>query len=1010
MHLGISLLARWLNTLLPPIFHSLVVLPVILLLAGTLAAQSDSENKRVAAERLFREGLQLRIEGSKASLQQAIQKFAEAQPLFHVLNEGSNEALTLLAIGFIHNTLGERQEALAFFNQALPIFHAVGDRFNEALTLTNIGAVHNDLGEKQKAIDYHALALAHMQAIGNKGGEAIALNNMGAANNDLGKRRDALELFAKALPLMRAVGDGGGEAATLHNIGAVNADLGQWQQALDSYNEALPLFHAIGDRAGEAATLTDIGGVYDDLGEQHKALNFFSQALLLMDEAGDRAGHATTLTAIGKIRNFLGQWQEALQYYNQALDLSRAVGDVTGEATTLTNIGRVYSDLGEKQKALDYYGQALPLRRSVKDRQGEASTLNNIGATYSDLEEHLKAITYYDQALLLQRAVEDHAGEARTLNNIAHSEQKIGKLADALANLETSISILGSLRTKIVSKALRSSYFASVHDYFEFYIDLLMRLHKQDPAAGYASKALQANEAARTFAARTASRGRRRHPPRGETEPGGTRSSLQMRLNAGAQRQMQLLSGPHTEPQAASIAQEIENLTIELQQVEAQIRETSPQYAALTQPRPLSLQEIQTQVLDPDSLLLEYSLGTNRSYLWAVTPISLTTYELSDRDEIEASAKRLYHLLNARNEPVKGETQTQRATRLAQADKEIPAAAAGLSQMVLAPVAQLLGKKRLIIVADGVLQFIPFAVLPVQPLGGSAEQPLIVEHEIVSLPSASTLSVIRAEVAVRKPAPKGIAALADPVFMVSDVRVKGNGEAPNKNRATPKKEPPLPSNATNVKELQLVEASTDTGLTSAGLYVPRLSGSREEAKAIVAMGLRSESRLALDFEASRAVATSAELSQYRYVHFSTHGLLNSVHPELSGIVLSLVNERGEAQDGFLRAHEIFNLKLPAELVVLSACQTGIGQSIRGEGLMSLTRGFMYAGAPRIVVSLWSVSESGTTELMVRFYRDMLKKGLRPAAALRAAQISLMKEKRWSPPFYWAPFILEGEWR
>jgi CHAT domain-containing protein len=171
-----------------------------------------------------------------------------------------------------------------------------------------------------------------------------------------------------------------------------------------------------------------------------------------------------------------------------------------------------------------------------------------------------------------------------------------------------------------------------------------------------------------------------------------------------------------------------------------------------------------------------------------------------------------------------------------------------------------------------------------------------------------------------------------------------------------------------------------------------------------------EGRLALDFAASRDTATSAELGQYRYVHFSTHGLLNSVHPELSGLVLSLVNERGESQDGFLRAHEIFNLKLSPEVAVLSACQTGMGNNIRGEGLVSLTRGFMYAGAPRVIVSLWGVSDLGTTELMVRFYHGMLKEGMRPAAALRAAQVSLINDKRWASPYYWAPFTVHGEWR
>ena len=147
------------------------------------------------------------------------------------------------------------------------------------------------------------------------------------------------------------------------------------------------------------------------------------------------------------------------------------------------------------------------------------------------------------------------------------------------------------------------------------------------------------------------------------------------------------------------------------------------------------------------------------------------------------------------------------------------------------------------------------------------------------------------------------------------------------------------------------------------------------------------------------------------MHFATHGLLNSIHPELSGVVLSLVNKRGEAQDGFLRLNEIYSLKLPVELVVLSACQTGLGKEIRGEGLVGLTRGFMYAGSPRVMASLWKVDDKATSELMKSFYQGMLgSRHLSPAGALRAAQIEMLKQKRWQSPFYWAAFGLQGEWR
>ena len=167
---------------------------------------------------------------------------------------------------------------------------------------------------------------------------------------------------------------------------------------------------------------------------------------------------------------------------------------------------------------------------------------------------------------------------------------------------------------------------------------------------------------------------------------------------------------------------------------------------------------------------------------------------------------------------------------------------------------------------------------------------------------------------------------------------------------------------------------------------------------------------ALDFEANRATAMSDQLSQYRYVHFATHGLADSERPELSTIVLSLYDEQGRPQDGFLRAHEVYNLNLPAEMVTLSACETGLGKLTKGEGLVSLTRGFMYAGAARVVVSLWSVNDRATAELMTKFYRRVLIEGERPASALRSAQVEMWRDKRWGAPYYWAAFTLQGEWR
>ncbi|HEY8461988.1 MAG TPA: CHAT domain-containing protein, partial [Blastocatellia bacterium] len=223
--------------------------------------------------------------------------------------------------------------------------------------------------------------------------------------------------------------------------------------------------------------------------------------------------------------------------------------------------------------------------------------------------------------------------------------------------------------------------------------------------------------------------------------------------------------------------------------------------------------------------------------------------------------------------------------------------------------------------------------------------------------------------------------------------------------ASPRTARPGPLNET--KNRLLVET---TGAAPGELRISRLPFTGLEAERILSLAPAGAGMKALAFKANRAAVTSGRLSQYRYVHFATHGLADSERPELSTIVLSLYDERGRPQDGFLRAHEVYNLDLPAELVTLSACETGLGKLTRGEGLVSLTRGFMYAGAARVAVSLWSVNDRATAELMTKFYRRMLANGERPAAALRAAQVEMWRDKRWESPYYWAAFILQGEWR
>ncbi len=537
------------------------------------------------------------------------------------------------------------------------------------------------------------------------------------------------------------------------NIGASYQGLGETQTALDHYNQALPILRAVGEGRGEATTLTNIGVIYNSHGEKQKALDYYNQALPILRAVGDRRGEALTFNRIGSVYHSLGEMQKALDYHNQALPILRSTSSRQEEGVTFDYIGKVYDSLGEKQKALDYYNQALPIFRAVGHQRGEAITLNNIGKVYYSLGEMQKAHNSHAQSLLLSRALLDINIEAKGLYEMARVKLNQGDFIQARSNVEAALHIVESLRTKVASPELRVSYFASVQDYYDFYIDLLMRLHLLEPKQGYDGLALQAGERAR---ARTLlemlTEGRADIRQGVDIALLEREQSLQRLLDAKAERQTRLLSGKHTEQKAAELKKELEQLLTQYQEVQSLIRAGSPRYAALTQPQPLTLKQIQQDVLDSDTLLLEYALGDERSYLWAITSDSIASFTLPKREEVQRAAQRVYDLLTARNRREQGVSAAQREARVKQAEADYNQAAAELSRMILGPVARQLTKKRLLVVADGALNYIPFAALP-SPAAQDRQRLLIADHEIISLPSASSMAVLRKELAGRKAAP-----------------------------------------------------------------------------------------------------------------------------------------------------------------------------------------------------------------------------------------------------------------
>lgn len=992
---------------------------------------------RIAAERAFAEGERLRTQWQAESSRLAIEKYETALELWGAAGERREQALTLIIIGDLWQSLGESPKALNYYERARSISQSMGDQGGDGEALNGIAYISLSSGANQEALEHFDRARSLCRDAGNRAGEAQALNNLGEAYYALGNLPESLKYYEQSLAIWRDLNDRQGQALALLNRGYTYSDLSETAKALDSYNEGLLLWRAVKNRWGEAHTLTAIGHLKSKLGEKQEALLMYGEARKLFRPMGDRVGEAFVLNGMGYVYDQLGEMERAFESYGEALELFRAANYPNGEAGSLEKLGMiyylkgdypraleyvqksfslfhrlgdrrmepyplkglgmVYEALGERAKALKSYNRALRLIRVGSDRREEPYVLSGIARALEKLGERRKALAHYNQALPLNRSTGDLFGEASTLYNISRLQRDQGNLAEARLQIKAALEIAESLRLNVASQNLRTSYFAAAHQYYELYVDVLMQLHKAHPDGHFVAAALEASELARarslleTLKDAYADVRQGVDPTLLEQE-----QSLQQEINNKAERQTLLLANGRAR-EAEEAARELDKLSGEYAEVRSRIKASSPHYAVLMEPRPLSLGEIQRQVLDDGSLLLEYSLGDERSYVWAVSSTGIAGYELPKREDVEGAARGLYELIIA-HQPRPDESYEQYQARVTEADGKYWQQAAALSQMLLGPVAEHLGDKRLLIVADGALQYVPFRALTVPTPPGTAEPiPLGFQHEIINQPSMSSLAALRGEMTRRARPPKLVAVLADPVFERDDSRLQTTG---GEELAAL-----LPNESAEVGH-----ALRDFSFKNSRGGISRLASSLDEAEAIMEAVPDGSGFKAVGFDASRETLNRIDLSQYRIVHFATHGILNNDHPELSGIVLSLLDEQGRPQNGFLRLHDIYNMNLPVDLVVLSACNTGLGKDVRGEGFIGLTRGFMYAGASSVLASLWKVEDAATAELMKHFYDALLKEGLPPAAALRKAQKAMWEQKRWRSPYYWAGFVLQGEYK
>lgn len=898
---------------------------------GDLGAADGA--RLVEAERLTTQAKQLFARGVRNSLLEALACLSVARPLWNASNQPSLELATVAGTGDAFYLLSEYAKAEAAYTEAL--------------------------GMSRRQVDRRT--------------EVEVMNNLAMVEWPLGKIPDALRHLEQALTGWRELKHRYGEASSLSNRGILLKEIGEFDEARQHYQRARAIFRSLRNVRGEALAINNTAMALDALGKPAEALTSLRQATTLFRRVGDRLAEGRALLLEGRIRLGMGRRQTARSRLQQGLPLVRAAGDKLAEADGLHTLGRVLAADGDHAGARAEFERALTLHRDIGSRRGEADDLHDTAVSLLATGDCATARDLLSQGLDVRRATGLRRPEADTLFWLAKAERACGDLAAAQTHLEGALALTEQLRSGVIEQDLRTSYLTTNLTYYSTYVDVLVARHRSSPGEGFDRLAFSATEQAR--AREAVERLKERWATDGAVGDPSLRArerDLRAQVNYWSWQVWQQADRSGKPDQIDALRASLARVMAERSDAEAQLHRSDPRFAALTQVEPVEVATVQRELLDDQTVLLEYMLGDERSYVWVVTSDSVATADLPPRADIERRALGFYRFLSApRDQPP-----TADALASGSADARY------LARVLLGPAASVLTRRRVLVVPDGALNYIPFGAL-VDPQRGT---PLTAEHEVVAAPS-SGLALMLQRQAQRSEAPKALAVLADPVFDVTDPRVRVDPAV----TSAPAARGPAP------------------GIPSRRLS--RLPFSRDEAERILRL-VPANSRLqALNFDANRATAVSANLAQYRIVHFATHAIQDDEHPELSGIVLSLVGANGRPQDGFLRIHDLYGLHLRADLVVLSACETGIGRQTGREGLASLARGFFFAGATRVMSSLWKVDDEATARLMELFYKALLNDPRQePAAALRAAQNEMQHQKRWADPHYWSGFVLQGSGR
>lgn len=911
---------------------------------------------------------------------QALAMFDKALPLFEKANDPLGQGNVYRARGALAYKTVDFPQAWALFEKARACYEKAKDVMGQGFAWLQMARIAHQRGDNAQALELCSKALPFFEKAKIPLGQGqvnlvrgLVLNRMGENSRAVEAYRDALRFFRSANSLL--------DQGTIHNfLGDIYARMGNFAQALAAYEEAVPLLEKCG-------SLGDLGGIYSSIGIVHHLAGDFTTAQAMFEKAiscYEKINHPLGLGSVymlqGDIHRRKGDLDQALRMYEKALPLFGNGSSPVSEAEAYEGLGAIYAQRGDEARARALFEKALPLYDQVNSASGRGHVCLGLGGLDLRRGRSAQALARYEQALACFRQCEDPQTQATALAGVAQAQARAGRNGPALTGYEESLDLLERIRRRTGLEELKLSFMELVLEQYENAAGFMLE-------KGFGENAFRTAERmkARLFLDRLAE-GLVDLEKGVDPESRKTRDDLEAKLGALRKQLQELTSTKLTEEERArrtrGLSEEIGAAEKALSEVKARIRLHNPLYASVEYPEAPSSAELRERVLREGEVLLEYFLTKKEAWCFVLSRRTFDVVKLPGTPtEIGLAVAELVDWAAADGRGGSGARPAP--ARTAPAGRP-GSPAERLADILVTPLGKRIAGLSLIIVPDGALARLPFEMLSVRTGRGRALLARL--HPVRYAQSAAVLTFYRTKYR-RAGASDRFAGFGDPVY---------DHESYAARRA---------ERGVTVTGGGLTGGQARRGMERAGVTLARLPGTGEEVKAIGTLFDRMQKGETsfLRLEASEEQAKRADLSGYGYLHFAAHGLLDD---DYQAIALSQVP--GASEDGFLGLSEIMNLQWDARVVVLSACETGLGKVRRGEGVTGLTRAVMYAGSPAAVVSLWSVSDEGTKELMTRFYGAMLGKRLPPADALRQAKLEMAASEEWRSPYYWAAFVLYGE--